>query len=203
MSTRSKLLLGGLAAALVMAAFVGSASARRIEISEPRFRAVFAPLTFGAEGQTPVVCRVTLEGSFHSRTLSKVVGALLGYVTAAETANCTSETARALRETLPWHILYVSFTGTLPNISSIRIDLRNAAFLVRAFGFVSCLYRTEEGHPAMGEVLVSAGVARELRADENVKIPGPGLCPEGFFQGRAEVFVLGSTTTRITVRLVQ
>jgi hypothetical protein len=190
-------------ATALLATAVGTAAARRFQISEQRFRTVFAPLTFGAEGQQPLVCRVTLEGSFHSRTFSKVVGALLGYITAAEMTNCTSETARVLKETLPWHILYVSFTGTLPNISSIRIDLRNLSFLVRAFGFASCLYRTEEAHPAMGELLLSVGAAREVRIDETSKIPGAGICPEIFFQGRAEVFVLGSTTTRITVRLVQ
>jgi hypothetical protein len=190
-------------AALILLAATGVASARRIELSEQRFRTVFAPLTFGAEGQTPVVCRFTLEGSFHSKTISKVVGALVGYVTSAEVANCTGETARVLKETLPWHIRYVSFRGTLPAITSIRDSIIGAAFLVRAFGFVSCLYQSTTTNPITGEVLITGGVGSRQRADETALIPGAGLCPEGFFQGTGENFVLGSTTTRITIRLVQ
>jgi hypothetical protein len=190
-------------AALILLAATGVASARRIELSENHFRTVFTPITFGAEGFEPVICRLTLEGSFHSRTISKVVGALVGYVTSAEVANCTRETARALKETLPWHIQYVSFTGTLPNISSIRDSIIGSAFLVRAFGFVSCLYQSTTTHPNTGEVVISGGVGRNQRADERVLIPGSGLCPEGFFQGTGENFVQGSTTTRITIRLVQ
>jgi hypothetical protein len=190
-------------AALILLAAASTANARRFQISERGFRTVFAPLTMGAEGQQPVVCGLTLEGSFHSRTITKVVGALIGYVTNAEVANCTRETARVLKETLPWHIQYVSFSGTLPNISSIRDAVTGFSFLVRAFGFVSCLYRSETAHPAFGEILLSSGVANRERADESTLQPGTGLCPEGFFQGTGENFVLGSTTTRITITLVQ
>jgi hypothetical protein len=190
-------------ATALLAVAVGTAAARRFEISEQRFRAVFAPLTIGAEGQTPAICNLTLEGSFHSRTTSKVIGALLGYITAAEMTNCTSETARVLRETLPWHILYVSFTGALPNITSIRIDIRDAAFLVRAFNFISCLYRPESAHPLLLEMLLTVGSANRIRLDESARIPGSGICPEIFLQGTGELFIQSSTSTRITVRLVQ
>jgi hypothetical protein len=190
-------------AAFVLAAAVSTATARRFELSEQRFRTVFAPMTFGAQGQQPAICRVTLEGSFHSRTLSKVVGALLGYITAAEVNNCTQETARFLRETLPWHILYVSFSGALPNITSIRIDVRDARVLVRAFGFVSCLYTAGSGNSLFFDALLTSGSANRLRADETAVIPGTGLCPELFLQGTGETFILGSTSTRITIRLVQ
>src|SRR5580765_3632601 len=108
MRTRSKLLLAALATTAFMSIAVSSANARRFEISNQRFRAVWTFLEFTANGHV-ILCPVTLEGSFHSRTLSKVSGQLIGYVTNAfvpATECVTGGRARALTETLPWHMQY-------------------------------------------------------------------------------------------------
>lgn len=200
MRRHSKLLLVAVTTALVLAVGIGTASARRIETSSQAFRAVWTPLEFTG-GVFAVRCSVTLEGSFHSKTLSKVEGQLVGYITrAALTSPCSSGSATVLTAHLPWHIQYKSFTGTLPNITNITTKLIGAEFQVSQLG-VTCLYITEAAEPAIGIINVSAGTVTGLRADETAKINRIN-CPEGGFKGTAAVTVPG-TTTPITVQLVQ
>jgi hypothetical protein len=221
MRTRTRILLAALTAALVLASVVSTAGARRIELSNQRFRVTWTganQLTF-RRGEARVVCEVTIEGSFHSRTLSKVCGQLVGYVTAAIVHHpCTENEAWALNgtenlegqtvpQTLPWHILYVSFTGVLPRIERIRLKLIGAAFLIRIFG-VGCLYQSTHEKPMFGEIIVSeTGQATILRPDPTAQIPrssGSFLCPtEGSLEGDGAIRLQGSTTTLIFVRLVQ
>ncbi len=202
MRKSTRLLLGALSATVILAVAVGAASARRIELSEQHFLAAWTELIF-EEGGARVNCEVTLEGSFHSRTLSKVCGQLIGYITEAIVHHpCKTPEGWALngteviggvtvRQTLPWHILFISFSGTLPRITSIRVSLRNASFLVENFG-VSCLYRTSETEPAFGNIGVEAGGAvTGLESDETARIrktSGGLLCPgTGRLIGRARV----------------
>jgi len=217
MHTRSKLALAGLAATLLMAFAVNSASANHLSVSSQNFRLVWTALTFFGEGtgstENTIICPVTLEGSFHSSTLAKVIGALIGHVTRATVVgtSCTGGRATILQETLPWHVTYEGFSGTLPRITAVRLLLRNTAFVLEANGGLgtTCLYK-ENGTSAAGEVLVeSGGAATALRADERIRLPlfrsggiGGFLCPsEGGFQGSASVTVQGSST-RITIRLI-
>jgi hypothetical protein len=222
MHTRTKLLITTLTAAVVLAAAVGTATARRLETSNQFIRVVWNALKFneGGGGGPSVTCPVTLEGSFHSRTISKVSGQLIGYITrAALTRNgCVlaggAENIRILNgveeptNTLPWHVRYDSFEGTLPNIAGIRLQLIGAAFLLTAFG-VSCLYKSTEASPAFGNALLNAGhVVTDLKPREEKTIPkfaGGALCPNtGRFSSAAAstVSLLGATTS-IIITLVQ
>ncbi len=108
-----KLLSSGVAAALVLAIGVAGAQARRFELSSQTIRAIWTELPFILGESTPR-CPVTLEGSFHSKTLSKVSGELVGYITRARTRkgaeNCASnwgalflDTEEGFAQTLPWH----------------------------------------------------------------------------------------------------
>jgi hypothetical protein len=224
MRNRTRLLLTGLIAALALSAAVTTAHARRIELSNQRIRAVWTatePLQLIGAFEVAIRCRVTIEGTFHSRTLSKVSGQLVGYITSAAVQRpCTNGEAWVQNGTeeippgsglhpnsLPWHILYISFRGTLPNITNIRLSLREVGFLVRGPFSTSCLYRTTNTSPAMGEIEVSAGEVTGLTPDETVPIPPfttlEGFCSSGRFAGRGTVTLQGSTTTRIRVRLVQ
>jgi hypothetical protein len=206
MRTRSKLLLAALTATFVMAAAVGSASATRLATNNSHWRAIWASMTFkelGFAGAT-IRCRVTLEGSFHSLTISKVSGQLIGAVTRAivDEPNCTGGKARALSEKLPWHVKYISFAGTLPSISSVKIALVGAQFLVEAFGFVSCLYTTSDARPARGIVTreaggVATGIAAEGRISSNT-----GGCPEGEFSGSSGTVKNETETVNSTITLV-
>lgn len=208
----TKLVFAALAATILMSFAVGSASARRIETSEQGFLIRWTNLVFVAAGNR-ISCPVTLEGSFHSRTISKVCGQLIGYISTAQVPPgleppCINGRATALTETLPWHILYVSFAGRLPTISRIRIKLIGAAFQIHVPNSVTCLAVTTHTNPAVGDVNVNgSGEATTLTALPEFMIPLEEPCRilnvTGGFEGTGEVFTLITPQRRITVRLVQ
>jgi hypothetical protein len=216
-----RLLLTALIPALTLSAAVTTAHARRIELSNTRIRLVWASFELVGVFEVAVRCSsLTLEGTIHSRTFSKVSGQLLGYITSAALKRpCTSAEAWVLNGTeqlpngtkptsLPWHILFVSFTGVLPRISAIRLSLRGFGFLISSFG-TGCLYLTTNAHPLIGELSANetTGDVNEFRPDETASIPPfailEGFCESARFRGAATVTVQGSTTTKIKVRLVQ
>jgi hypothetical protein len=133
MRTSAKLTLAALAAALLLASAVSSASATRLSSSNQNLRLTFTSLEFVAPGVVTIRCQVTLEGSFHTRTIAKVARSLVGSVTKAaikgETcANGSGATFNGAERyngtttpnTLPWHLTYESFSGTLPNITALQ-----------------------------------------------------------------------------------
>jgi hypothetical protein len=81
MRTRPKPVVTSLAAAFVLAAFVATASAQRFETSNQGIRATFAELRFGTIEEIEGRCPVTVEGTFHSRTIAKNGESLVGYIT--------------------------------------------------------------------------------------------------------------------------
>jgi hypothetical protein len=137
-----------LAAAVMLACVVSSASARSLSISNQNIRVTWRSLEF--DGTVVVIrCPVTLEGSFHSRTIAKVERSLIGAITRANVAQDACANGRLIAfngtepynggtapQTLPWHLTYESFGGTLPNISSIDILLSRFRF---GFSANSCV----------------------------------------------------------------
>jgi hypothetical protein len=207
MRTRSKLWLTAVMATALFATAVGNASARNLSLSNQNIRAVFNPLVFApAEGGGRLSCAVTLEGSFHTRTFTKTVNSLVGYITRVNVQEtlCAGEgslagaSARADSETLPWHVRYAGFTGTLPNIARVILNLTSnfTLFNVRFLG--ECRY----GGTARGFFVPASN---ELEADRATVIPRTGgnvFCPGGgTFEGRTRVTLLG-TTTPVTVTLI-
>jgi hypothetical protein len=182
MRTSSKLLLGALTAAAFLSFAVNSASARRIAILhfEEGFSFIWVPLEFIGNGGT-VRCNVTVEGSFHSGTISKVSGLLIGYVTRAILTNCVGGTAAFLPTTLPWHVRYLSFGGALPAIERITIAVTGAGFKTKPTGaLVECLALTSAANPARLILIVTEEPVfilwdiGNLRADETAEIPLTG-----------------------------
>jgi hypothetical protein len=210
MRTRSMLLFAGLTAALLLSVAVAAASANRLSISNRQFRAVWRALNLRNTGfgTVNILCPVTMEGSFHSGTIRKVLRALIGYVSRATTVPgaCTNGHATVHQESLPWHMQYAGFTGTLPRLSGVVLNLINALFTAENLSNV-CTTRTTAAQPARGTALVeAAGRVTGLRADETAPIPleGEGACffaGEGVFAGTAAVTLLGNTTA-ITVTLI-
>jgi hypothetical protein len=189
-----RIMLAVLGTTLLSAGLVGSASAGRLQTSSQRVKATWARLEFRG-GFGTVECEVVVEGSFHARTIAKTTGALTGSITVATITRCARGTATVLRETLPWHVQYQSFTGTLPNITSISARVVEIAFVMRepTFG-VTCLARgpgTISFGQAAGGVIVQATAG--------------GTTPCGSFSG-----TLGGSTTnvdngsgaRVTVTLI-
>lgn len=194
----SKLLLATIGATVLLGALVGSASARSFSTSSQTLRAAFRTVTFrGAFGN--IRCPVTLEGSLHSRTIAKVAGSLIGYITAAALGACESGSATILTATLPWHVRYASFTGTLPNIATIRINVINASFQVREPAF-TCLARSTEASPAVGTFTREAGGALTTAAISGSVPTSCGI--NGSFESTVDPVTVLNSSTRITVTLI-
>jgi len=205
-----KLLLASVGATVLLGALVSSASARNFEISEQKIRASFRRVEFSLPEGT-VTCEVTIEGSLHTRTMAKVSGSLIGYITRAvvnSPESCIGGEATILTATLPWHITYGGFNGSLPTITGVRLNLIGTAFQVHIEGSLTCLAVSTTANPARGTVVLGAGGRVEsLISDRTALLPltgGGGLC--GLTRGRllenpGTVTLLG-TTTPITVTLI-
>jgi hypothetical protein len=201
MSKRATGILISVVATAVMAMTVTTASARNLSLTNQNIRMTFNNLELGVEGISTLTCRVTLEGSFHARTLPKVAESLVGYLTRVTTGQC-NRGVTILTATLPWHIRYVGFSGRLPNITSIIARAVNVAFQVEPGIGIRCL---AAGNIEFSSVRVTAtGAITGLNVPlQNIALTG-AFCPSpGFFQSGStgEPFLLG-TTNRITVTLI-
>lgn len=194
----SKLLLATAAATVLLGALVGTASAGRISSSSQTLRASFSKVTFQLGG-FPIECPVILEGSLHTRTMAKTAGALIGYITRADLSVCGSATI--LRETLPWHVQYGSFNGTLPNISSINVNVIGASFAVRD-GLITCLARSTTGAGvAIGTFNREAGGALTTGTISGSAVPTSCGINGRLTSSNGPLTVAGAAT-RITVTLI-
>ena len=206
MRTSAKLGLTALMAALLLASAISTASARSLSVSNQNIRVMWSSLEFN--GGVIVRCRVTLEGSFHSRTIVKMARTLIGAITRAtvDELDCTNGNGRPRNETLPWHITYEGFTGTLPNITSVFVLLSRLRFLLTVPGLCTGEYGIATDN-ITGRATLNAG--REITELEPVAgrnratlHSGTVFCPgSGTFGGRGTVTLLG-TTTRIRVTLI-
>ncbi|HEX7289688.1 MAG TPA: hypothetical protein VF250_01065 [Conexibacter sp.] len=193
-----------------MALFVVVASARSLSTSSQQLRAVWNPLSFTEPFGGSVSCSLTLEGSFHSRTLAKINYSLTGYITRAAvgTAGCTGGEVAFLSETLPWHTRYFGFEGTLPNITRVLILISGAAFRIRNPNAV-CLFTARENttEHILGRLnrntttgaLTSIEAGGEITSNEACAF---GLRIRGVLSGTSTSFTVLNSTERIFVRLI-
>jgi hypothetical protein len=210
MRTSSKLALATLTAAIVLGTAVGTAGARRYELSEQHIRAVWSIFELSDVPQTKLArCPITLEGSFHSKTFSKVSGQLIGFITEARTSKpgCTTVPRSLWLDeggiaTLPWHVKYVSFSGRLPAIATIKLQVIGLG--VKFVG-TECEFRSEAMRPAVLIANVAAGGTMTLRFDETVLIPLQSLLgcnTQGMLAGTSSTVTVQGRETPITIRLV-
>jgi hypothetical protein len=187
-----RLLLGAVLTASLLTLACSSASAIQLSVSEPTFRVVWTPARFVFSGVT-LSCNVTLEGSFHRTTFTKVERSLIGYVTRATPSSCSAGTMSVLTETLPWHVQYGGFTGTLPNISTMTLRIIGMSARWTFLSLV-CLGRTEANTPAQ---LIAerngSGTITSFRWDESMPIPLTGTSGCSSIRGR-----LGGTSSSAT-----
>lgn len=140
-----KLLLAMLGATVLLGSLVGSTSARSFSATSQTWRATWREVRYnGAFGN--MTCEITLEGSLHTRTIAKTVGGLIGYISSATLGPCREGGATILRETLPWHMRYLSFTGTLPRIETIRENVVGFALRIRE-PLATCLGQSTASSP--------------------------------------------------------
>jgi hypothetical protein len=211
------------AATLLLGSLGANASARSLSSHEQSVRVTWSSIEFAGGGAT-ARCRLTLEGSFHTRTLAKVERSLVGAVSRAIVAHpCTNGEAWADNGTeteplgtapnkLPFHITYQSFTGTLPAIQAVNLLLSRVSFVIR----VTVLGLTCQGRYGRAEDNIIGIAAREASGAITGLTPsttvnrfslveqlGPNaVCPaSGAFGGTANVSAL-SGGERITITLI-
>ena len=219
MRTSVKLCFTALTAALLLASAVAGSSARNLSVSNRNFRIAWTSLEFVSDIVT-IRCPVTLEGSFHYTTIVKRQGALIGHITAAVVRRpCTNGEAWSangrethprlgvLANTLPWHVTYEGFQGTLPNITGLHLLLRGARFKVHTFFNTLGLYGDANDNQfgiASREPRGAITTLEPLAGRASARLVNclGGICPErGEFAGAGQVTLL-NTTTRITVTLI-
>jgi hypothetical protein len=204
--TPLRILTALLAASLLLSAAVSTASATRLSVSNQNIRATWNSLEFASELVT-LRCQLTLEGSFHTRTIAKVRESLIGAITMARFKEeaCTNGSFRA--QAVPWHITYESFAGTLPNITAVNLLLSRFRFQLNVPGICTAEYGTATDN-ITGAAVVGAGRAItglgfvEGRNTAN-RFAGTGLCPPSArLKGSEGRVTLPGATTLITVTLI-
>jgi len=140
MRSSAKLGLTALTAAMLLATAVGAASARNLSVSSQNLRATWSRFELISSLVT-IRCPLTIEGSLHSRTIAKIRGDLIGAVTRVSIKEESCTNGRLQATSLPWHITYESFTGSLPtSISAIQLLLARFRFSFELLG--RCEYGT-------------------------------------------------------------
>jgi hypothetical protein len=210
MQLPTRLGVTALVTALLLSAALSTSSARNLSVSNENIRVTWSRLEF--QTSVTVRCHITLEGRFHSRTIAKVARTLIGLITRVDIheASCTGGRYRPLNT--PWHLTYESFSGTLPNITSVRLLLARFRYELRAslFGIpATCFYGNETDNITYSAAVNASREVTELTPvtgrNTATLIEGTFGCPgsrtlvSGLGDGRAAV---AGTTTRIRVTLI-
>lgn len=200
----SKLLLATAGAIVFLGTLVSGASARNLSTSNQSISGMWSSLRFGgAFGEA--TCRLTLEGSMHSRTMQKVNGSLVGYITSAILGSCATGAATILQETLPWHMRYAGFQGTLPNITSFIIQTTGLSIRIRETFGTGCHVLATAAEPGIATThrntitheLTEVGITGRIRT-------GPEcLGQEGTFSSDSgPISVSGRSEVRLSISLI-
>lgn len=190
-----KMLLAVVGATVLLAAMVGTASARQFRLSSTAATATFPRVEFRG-GLATTRCNVTLGARFHSTTLTKQLETLVGYITSAAVGGCEVGSATVLTNTLPWHIRYAGFSGTLPSISRISTKVVGSQFRISEglFG-IECLATSTAESATTGTYNREAG-GRITSAEIGGSIP----CNPGGITGSLRG--TSNSVTAITVTLI-
>ncbi|HEU4721168.1 MAG TPA: hypothetical protein VFS59_07365 [Gemmatimonadaceae bacterium] len=176
-------------AVLVLAAALGAASARDMSVSNSNIRVTWSSFEFET-AVTTARCQLTLEGSYHRGTISKVRGTLIASISRAtvKTESCTN--ARPTTEGLPWHITYEGFRGTLPSMTEVLLLLREARLkLERVIGSsLECRYGVASDN------ITSAAVLNASRENTNL-VPLAGRSTISLLEARNEELFLRCSAT--------
>ena len=168
-----RIFVGGAILVLTVVVTSAAASANRLSVTRQTFAAQWSSLSIDGAG-SDIECTVFIGATFHSRTISKVRGSLIGHIIdAPQPTSCLGGSATMLQETLPWHVSYEGFTGTLPTISGIVFLLVGVRIRVDPNGIQPpCLAETTTMNNLSATAIRDAdGDIGGLRADETDRIP--------------------------------
>lgn len=186
--------------ALALALFISGATASRsieMSVAEGELESITAAseaMTLTASAMR-ITCKVTRLIAIHRR-MSKTPGTLAGRVVRfVFSSECEGGEMLFTALHQPRHITYVSFAGTLPNVSSARLRIVGFGVQASVFGgFFRCEYLGDVELTTVGSPI------GEFTYDESRSIPlvsGSELCPAtARVGGRLRV------TPRIRLRLV-
>jgi hypothetical protein len=199
-----KLILAAVAATALFALLAGPAAARTGLVAEPRT----TTLTIGSlrlnGGLSTVVCPITLTVTLHE-SVPKIRGTLAGFATVTDgTGSCSAGNSgllvggsRVTGPQGPYHVNYISFEGTLPNITAVTLEVLQVSFWITEPVFrISCLTAEPQnitgtstgGNPATGMEVRGAGI--RLEGGFGCRIA------EGSMEGS------GSLSTAVTMSLI-
>jgi hypothetical protein len=198
----ARLMLIALASAVLLSAIAGEASAGRLSITIPRWKATFSSLEI-TSGVSTVRCAVTLEGSFDSRTINKTPRSLTGLITRAVAANpCATGGLIFLTETLPWHQTWESFSGTLPRPTLLRRLWRWIRPRIRepTFGIECLANGSTEADALRGTENIEAGEAFTTLVLEGSMETSCGT--RATFAGTSRTYATPEAGAAIRVRLI-
>jgi hypothetical protein len=182
----------GLLAALLLAATLSTASARNLSLNEQGILVSWFSLEFQNVNAT-VRCPVTLDGSFHSRTIPKIGNLLIGAITEVriKSASCTNGSASINNATLPWHILYRGFNGSLPALRAVLLEIGRFRFTATALG-IPCTYGN-----ATDTITYSGAVSASGEITELTPVSGNNIA--NIVEGRNPGELFGCSRTGVLV----
>jgi hypothetical protein len=167
-------LLAVVGATVLLGALVSSAAARNFSVSSQTFAALWRRVDLsGTLSGTPVECELLLAGTLHTRTSTKTVNSLIGYITAATILRCARGSATIIQSSLPWHRRYRNFTGTLPNILTTSETVTGVEWNVREPGGATCRVRRDTSSTIVAYTVTGGAVTRS-------DLSGTSSCTETF-----------------------
>jgi len=184
----------------VLALAAGTCSASRFEITNALngFKGLWTRMNFSG-GFGTVECEVLIEGQFLRWTNYKLVGLQYGNVLISEVLRCARGGMTIATETLPWPILYRSYTGSLPIPSALSMTIIGMGFRIREpFFGATCTVRPETSSVILTGGITIAGVINSYT------ISGSNQCSgfNGSVEGTGSANIQRSTSVRTSIYLI-
>jgi len=197
----TRLLLALAGATVLLAALTSAASAGRLSNSSQTNAILWRSWQFAGPFGT-FECEVLFAGTYHSRTINKTVGSLIGYITSGTILGCRRGSATINQASLPWHRRYRSFSGTLPNITTIEETVSGAEWTIRepTFG-ATCTVRAVNGTSIFTYAREAGGAITRAAISGSNRCEG-ALNAEGTLSGSETNVVERLGGARLTVTLI-
>jgi hypothetical protein len=196
--------IAGITVALMLCATQASASS--LSLTERLVEIYFREVVLEGAGTQTLRCALNLRATLSSGTFAKVREGVIGGVYGAA-GWCNSGDIVALGATLPWRISYVSFTGTLPNISQIALQLDNGGFTANETNGRPCLFEFTRTNGFVFSVEVRSGAISNVVTNERAQVRKESEAPvecrgERIFRGTGELHTSVGATSSVTLSLI-
>jgi hypothetical protein len=186
----------------VLALAAGTCNAGRFEIENALngFKGLWTRMNYSG-GFGTVECEVLLEGGFLRWTNYKLVGLQYGNVLIASVLRCARGGMTISTETLPWPLLYRSYSGILPIPSGIAMTLVGMAFTIREPFGATCSVRPETSSTILTGGITIAGVINSYTISGSMPCRG-FVNFEGRLEGTGTANIQRSSSVRTTILLI-